>query len=60
VTGNKAEGGNAGSGGSTGKGQGGGLYIAAGATAGGTQDHINGSEASTSDGDIFGVFNPSC
>jgi hypothetical protein len=60
VAGNRAEGGTGGSGGSAGTGQGGGLYITAGATAGGNHDHVGGNHASTNDDDIFGVFSPSC
>jgi hypothetical protein len=60
VAGNHALGGAPGSGGTAGKGKGGGLYLATGATAGGSHDHIAGNHASTSDDDVFGVFNSSC
>jgi hypothetical protein len=60
ITGNQAVGGAAGKHGSAGQGIGGGLYIAALGTAGGVDTAITDNSASTSNDDVFGVFNPSC
>jgi photosystem II stability/assembly factor-like uncharacterized protein len=60
TTGNQALGGAAGMLGSAGQGIGGGLYVAAFATADGMDTDITGNLASTSNDDVFGVFNPSC
>jgi hypothetical protein len=60
MTGNQALGGAAGNHGSAGQGIGGGLYVAAFATAGGMDTDITGNFASTDNDDVFGVFNTSC
>jgi hypothetical protein len=60
ITGNQAVGGAAGKHGSAGQGIGGGIYVAAIATAGGMDTDITGNLASTSNNDVFGVFNPGC
>jgi hypothetical protein len=56
ITGNQAVGGAAGKHGSDGQGIGGGIYIASLATAGGVDTDITGNFASTSNDDLFGVF----
>jgi len=60
IIGNQALGGTAGSGGTTGLGEGGGIYIVSGATVGITNSRIFGNHASTSNDDVFGVFNTQC
>jgi hypothetical protein len=50
----------AGSGGTEGQGIGGGIYVTASANAGGVNTSTFGNHASTSDDDIFGVFNNGC